>query len=256
MSSLSIVIPTWNEAALIGDAVTCARRIADEVIVVDGHSDDGTLVLAEAAGARVIVSNKGRGGQLHAGALAARGDILLFLHADARLPSSARDAILSGMADPDCIGGNFFIEFLPASWFTRLLAPLNDLRRRITRRYYGDSGIFVRRRMYHQLGGYPPFPLMEDYAFSRRMEQAGPCMYIRDIHVLASARRFDGREIRTLFLWMGLQMLYWLGVSPRLIDKAYPDVRSDHPGRFIASCRQRFGHAGARPPLQLSSGGR
>jgi rSAM/selenodomain-associated transferase 2 len=238
MPLLSIIIPVWNEAPLIGDAVQSAARIADEVIVVDGHSTDGTAPLAHQTGATVIVAGKRRGGQLHAGAVAAKGDILLFLHADARLPHAARAAILDSFSDPDVVGGNFRIEFLPRSWFTRILAPLNDVRRKLTRRYYGDSGIFIRRKNYEQLGGFRPIPLMEDYAFSALMERAGRCVYIRHICVYASARRFCRREIRTLFLWMSLQTLYWLRVPPRILYMAYPDIRGDHPAQFIAHYKQ------------------
>lgn len=122
MPTLSIIIPTWQEAPLIRDTVQCAWRIGDEVIVVDGGSRDGTAMLAEAAGARVVLAPKGRGRQLQTGAKAATGDILLFLHADVRLPPAARTAILGALSAPEVIGGNFLIRFLPASWFTRLLA--------------------------------------------------------------------------------------------------------------------------------------
>lgn len=141
MARISIIIPAWNEAPLITDAVHSAFRVADEVIVVDANSRDNTTPLAQAAGAKVLQAPKGRGRQLHAGALAATGDILLFLHADARLPPIARSAILARLADSSVIGGNFLLEFFPSSWFTRFLAPFNDLRRLVTRRYYGDSGI-------------------------------------------------------------------------------------------------------------------
>ncbi len=239
--SLSVIIPAWDEAPLIADAVRCAGRIGDEVIVVDGGSRDDTAATAKGAGARVISAPKGRGIQLHAGALAADGDALLFLHADARLPVAAKDAIVNSLADPRVIGGNFLIRFLPESWFTRLLVPSNDLRRRLTRRYYGDSGIFIRSAAYRELGGFRPFPLMEDYEFSARMERSGRCAYIREVSVYASARRFRGREVRTLLLWMALQLLYWLGVPPHILARAYPDVRGEHPRRFIAECRRRLG---------------
>ena len=229
---LTVVIPTWNEAPLISDAVRRAALIGDEVIVADGGSIDGTVERAEAAGARVVTSAKGRGIQLHAGAERATGQILLFLHADARLPPHARIRILEAIR-AGAIGGGFFIRFLPRSWFTRLLEPANDLRRRLTRGYYGDTGIFVRVDVYHDLGGFQPWAVMHDYEFSRRMERAGPCAYIRDPCVQASARRFQGREISTLRTWLTIQSLYRIGVPPQRLARRYPDVRSNDPEEFL-----------------------
>jgi GT2 family glycosyltransferase len=98
------------------------------------------------------------------------------------------------------LGGNFLLRFLPESWFTHFLVPSNDLRRRLMKRYYGDSGIFIRRDTYFALGGFRPIPLMEDYDLSRQLENAGRCVYIREPSIYASARRFKSRELRTLFL--------------------------------------------------------
>ena len=230
---LSVIIPTWNEAPLIADAVERAARIGDEVIVADGGSPDGSAERAEAAGAIVVTSLKGRGIQLRAGAERATGEVLLFLHADARVPARARPAILDSVRQ-GAIGGAFFIRFLPCSWFTRLLEPSNDVRRRVTRGYYGDTGIFVRADEYHKLGGFRPWPIMHDYEFSRRMERAGPCTYISDPCVYASARRFEGREMATLRTWLMIQSLYRLGIPPERLARYYPDVRGEQPERFIA----------------------
>jgi len=242
--TLSIVIPTWNEEPLVADAVECARAVADEVIVVDGGSPDRTVEEARRAGAVLVMAPKGRGPQLREGARRASGDVLLFLHADARLASHARDAILSAMADPAVVGGAFYIRFLPRSWFTKFLEPANDLRRRVTKRYYGDTGIFVRASVYRALGGHRPWKVMHDYEFSGRLEAAGPCVYIRDSCVWADARRFEGREIRTLLTWMLVQSLYRLGAPPRWLSPLYPDVRGYLPERFIRLARERIG----RPP--------
>lgn len=238
--SLSVVIPTWNEAPLIADAVSRALLIGDEVIVADGGSPDGTAGRAEATGAIVATSAKGRGIQLHAGALRATGDVLLFLHADARLPARARAALLSAV-EGGAIGGGFFIRFLPRSWFTRLLEPGNDVRRRVTRGYYGDTGIFVRADVYHRLGGFRPWSIMHDYEFSRRMERAGRCAYVRDPCVHASARRFEGRELRTLSTWFTIQSLYRAGVPPHRLARLYPDVRSEHPEHFLREIERTLG---------------
>ena len=231
---LSVVIPTWNEEPLIADAVARASLIGDEVIVADGGSSDRTVERAKAAGATVVTSAKGRGIQLHSGALRAAGQVLLFLDADARLPIRARDAILKAVQERGAIGGGFFIRFLPQSWFTRILEPSNGVRRHVTSAYYEDTGIFVKADSYRELGGFRPWPIMHDYEFSRRMERAGPCAYIRDPPVYASARRFQGCELRTLRTWLTIQSLYRLGVPPERLARLYPDVRSPHPEEFLA----------------------
>lgn len=164
----------------------------------------------------------------------ASGKVLLFLHADARLPSRARAAILDAIQERGAIGGGFFIRFLPKSWFTRILEPSNDVRRRVTSAYYGDTGIFVTASAYRRLGGFRPWPIMHDYEFSRRMEKGGPCAYIRDPPIFASARRFQGQEIRTLRTWLSIQSLYRLGVPPERLARFYPDVRGKDPTAFIS----------------------
>ena len=220
--SISIILPTWCEEALIGSAVREALAIGAEVIVADGGSTDGTAAAARTAGARVVTAPRGRGPQLHAGACSARGDILLFLHADARLPPGARGAIHEALADASVLGGNFHLEFVPASFAARLFTWANDARRRWLRIYYGDSAIFVRRTAYESLGGFRALPIFEDYELVRRLERAGRTVYVRHVTVQASARRFERTPVRSLAIWTMLQILYSvLGVSPHQLARLY-----------------------------------
>jgi rSAM/selenodomain-associated transferase 2 len=229
MTTIAVVIPTWCEAVVIGEAVTAARAVGDEVIVVDAGSPDGTAEIATRAGARVVSAAKGRGLQLHAGALDAKSDVLLFLYADARLPSTARGAILRVLADARLAGGNFYLRFEPASPAARLFTWANDARRRWLDVYYGDSGLFVRRSVYEALGGYRPLPIMEDYDFIRRLECGYPTAYLRRDVVTVSARRFAGKPLRTLLRWALIQSLYSLGVPAGRLATLYADHRPATP---------------------------
>jgi rSAM/selenodomain-associated transferase 2 len=222
---LSVVIPTWREAPLVAEAVRAAARVGDEVVVADAGSPDGTADVAVAAGARVVRSPKGRGAQLHAGALAASGDVLLFLHADARLPPAARAAIDRSLADPRVVGGNFLLRFEPDGAVSRIFAWANDARRRRLRIYYGDSALFVRSSAYSALGGFLPLPILEDYELIRRLERLGPTAYVRDVRVVASARRFAAAPVSTLLGWTVVQGLYSLGVPAEHLARLYRDVR-------------------------------
>ena len=222
---LSVVIPAWNEESTITQAVESARRFADEVIVVDGGSPDGTAERAAAAGAIVVIAPKGRGPQLHAGAERASGDALLFLHADVTLEGDARSAILAALADPTMVGGNFYLRFEPATFAACAFTMANDLRRRALRIYYGDSAIFVRAAIYRELGGFRRLPLFEDYEFVRRLERVGRTTYVRSVVAIASDRRFAHAPCRTLGLWTGLQIAFSLGVSPERLARLYVDAR-------------------------------
>jgi rSAM/selenodomain-associated transferase 2 len=222
---ISVIIPAWRESAVIAESVRGAAAIGDEVIVGDAHSPDGTSELAVRAGARVVQAERGRGAQLHAGASAANGDVLLFLHADARLGPGAREALLSALRDPHVVGGSFRVAFVPVRGAARLFTRLYDLRRRLTGIYYGDSAIFVRREIYRQLDGFAPMPLMEDYEFIRRMRRAGRTVYLRGVTVETSARRFAAAPVRTFLLWGAIHVLYALGVSPARLARRYADLR-------------------------------
>lgn len=220
-----MIIPTWCEADAIAAQVRHARRIGDEVIVVDGGSSDDTAEQARAAGARVVTSPKGRGRQLREGAAAAKGDVLLFLHADTTLEHGARDAIEGVLADRAVVGGNFLLRFDPPDLWGRVFDTANDLRRRALAIYYGDSAIFVRRSVYDAIGGFRDQPLMEDFDLVKRMEAAGLTAYIREVRAWSSARRFRDAPVKTLATWALVQGLYSAGMSAEALAKLYEDIR-------------------------------
>lgn len=231
--SVSIVIPTWNEATIIGPVVRGALNVADEVIVADAGSPDGTAEAARQAGARVVETAKGRGNQLRVGASKATGDVLLFLHADATLAPTARIAIEHALQRTDHAGGNFRLHFTPGdNVVCRLFSEANHLRRKWFRVYYGDSGIFVRRSVYEALGGFQGFPVFEDYDFVRRLERQYKTVYLADETIAVSGRRFAERPLQVLMIWAWMHLRLAFGASPWQLAKLYSDKRASTSSSF------------------------
>ncbi len=194
---LSVVIPTLDEAERVTASVSSAREGASEVLVVDGGSRDGTPGRAETAGARVITSTPGRARQLGVGAEAARGDIVLFLHADTRLPVGWADAVRAALADPAVVGGAFAFRFDQRTPLLRVLEWGTWLRVRLLRMPYGDQALFVRRSVLEAMGGVPQVPVMEDVDLVAGMKRRGRLALLRE-PVSTSARRFlEGGPLRT-----------------------------------------------------------
>jgi len=223
---VSIIVPTLNEARAVGATLASAARAGEgvELIVADGGSTDGTAGAARAAGARVVVAGRGRGRQLHAGACAARGRVLWFLHADTLAPEGAARLILEALADPRVVGGNFNVRFdgggRPARFLTWLYPRL-----RLLGLCYGDSAIFVRRDAYERAGGFQPFPIFEDLDLVRALRRQGRVVHL-PAEVVTSSRRFEGRSFtRTFARWSFMQALYWLGVHPETLGRMYAPVR-------------------------------
>ena len=170
---VSIIIPTLNEAERIAELVEQTRGIGDcEVIVVDGESDDETAEKALAAD-QVQTSARGRAIQQNAGAEAASGDVFLFLHADCRLNTGALDAVVDALRDPSVVGGCFRQHIDAPGVRYRLLEWGNALRVKLWKWAYGDQGIFVRREIFEQLGGFPDQALMEDLFLMKRLKKQG-----------------------------------------------------------------------------------
>lgn len=247
---VSIVIPTLNEADRLPHLVTVLASELDlrEIIVADGGSDDGTQLVALQLGAKVISTERGRGRALREGAVAASGDILLFLHADSIFPLGGLAAIVKALdRDRRIVGGNFRVGFDVVTPFTRCLAAVYAWIRRFSL-YYGDSGIFVRRKVYDEIGGINPMPLMEDYDFVRRLERAGPTCRIDDPPLITSSRRFIDRPW-SVALWdfTKIHLLYWLGASTEHLASIYA---RDHE-RWVrqASMRRQSSPNDARPEV-------
>lgn len=225
---LSIIIPALDEAETIGATLDAAAGVRGEVevIVVDGGSADGTREVVRARGVRLVEARRGRGAQMHAGALAAGGEAMWFLHADTTPPADAAERIADALgADARAVGGNFHVRFdgdgRPARFLTWLYPQLRRLGL-----LYGDSGIFVRREAYFRVGGFQPFPVFEDLDLVRRLKRAGRMAHLSAI-VVTSSRRFDGRSFtRTFARWSFLQVLFWLGVSPLTLGRLYAPVRA------------------------------
>jgi rSAM/selenodomain-associated transferase 2 len=229
---ISVVIPTLNEAGrlpvLLADIA--GQDAAHEIIVADGRSTDGTPALALSRGAQVVFARTGRGAQLAAGAAKANGAILVFLHADTRLPPGAFAAIRRTLEEePHVVGGNFRLHFDGGNGFAAWLDGFYAWIRRHGV-YYGDSGVFVRRHVYEALGGIRPWPLMEDYDFNRRLERAGPTRCIAEPALLTSSRRFHGRRPAAIVAgWLWIHALFHLGVAPERLARLYDSGRWRRP---------------------------
>jgi rSAM/selenodomain-associated transferase 2 len=223
---ISIVIPALNEEATLAATVASARGPGvREVIVVDGGSSDGTADLARHLAARVLSAPRGRALQMNAGAAAATGTVLLFLHADTLLPEGFDTAVLTALQNPLVVGGRFDLLLMPGSFLLALTATLINLRSRLSRIATGDQAIFVRRRVFGDLGGFPELPLMEDVAFSRALKRAGAVACLRQKVTTSSRRWRRGGVLRTILLMWSLRLLYFCGVSPERLRRAYADTR-------------------------------
>lgn len=221
----SIIIPTLNEAMTIGKLAQSLINLRDmaEIIVADGGSADETVRLASESGLRVIEAPRGRGRQMNAGAKLASGDVLIFLHADTRLPDQALAMIETALSDEKVCGGNFSLIFDGETRQARLLTRIYPLLR-LGGMCYGDSTIFVRHEVFESLGGYRDYPIFEDCDLYRRMRRVGKFVRL-PVAATTSSRRFEGRFIRTFALWVAMQVLYWLGVDPNRLERMYKPLR-------------------------------
>jgi rSAM/selenodomain-associated transferase 2 len=224
LSSLSIIVPTLNEAAGIVAFLAPLQALRGpgvEIVLADGGSRDGTVVAATPMVDRVVAAPRGRASQMNAGAAVSTGDVLLFLHADCRLPDYADRLILDGFASSRRRWGRFDVKLSGGALMLRIVERAMNLRSRLTGICTGDQGMFVERTLFEQSGGFPDIALMEDLAFSRTLRRFDPPLCL-SVSLLTSSRRWEKNGIwRTIVLMWRLRLAYFLGVEPRRLSEIY-----------------------------------
>ncbi|EGJ33779.1 MULTISPECIES: TIGR04283 family arsenosugar biosynthesis glycosyltransferase [Moorena] len=215
---ISIIIPVLNEASHIADTLATVREASNvEVIVVDGGSDDETVAIAQSMGAKIIAAGAGRASQMNAGAAVATGDILLFLHADTRLPKGFDTLVREGLQDHDTVAGAFELAIDANLRGVRLIERMVNLRSRFCSLPYGDQAIFIKTKVFTDLGGFLNLPIMEDFDLMRRLRHLGKITILSQ-PVLTSGRRWQTLGVvKTTLINQLVIVAYHLGVSPHRI---------------------------------------
>ena len=221
--TLSVIVPVLNEEKGIGATLAFLaplRARGVEVIVVDGGSQDGTVALATPLSDQLIISAKGRGRQLHAGAAVAHGSIFLFLHADTRLPDAADQLIFVSLGQSDG-WGRFDVEIVGQHRMLRVVSAMMNLRSRWSGIATGDQAMFITRDLYERVGGFPDQPLMEDIEISQRLCRLARPICLRE-RVRTSGRRWERDGVwRTILLMWRLRWRNWRGEAAADLAKAY-----------------------------------
>jgi len=221
---ISIIIPVLNEAALITQTLSTLqplRAAGHELILVDGGSSDDTIPLSEPLADRIIQCSRGRSRQMNTGAKIAQGDILLFLHTDTLLPKGADQLIIREMEKRRKNWGRFDVRLSGGHLLFRIVELLMNLRSRITCIATGDQAIFVQKKLFETVGGFPDIDLMEDITMSKFLKKYEPplCLWQR---VVTSSRRWQRNGIfRTILLMWFLRLAYFYKTDPRRLVRLY-----------------------------------
>lgn len=227
--SIAVIIPTLNEEHTVSRVLLALQSFQfHEIFIVDGGSEDRTSELVQShlqdtshGHTEVLLGGRGRARQMNAGASRANADVLLFLHADTLLPSTALSDIENAMNQHDCVGGRFDVQFQPDRGWAWVISRFMNSRSRLSRISTGDQAIFVRRTVFQELGGYADIPLMEDIELSYRLKQRGPIAAVRS-KVTTSFRRWEQHgALRTILHMWGLRFLFWIGIRPERLQHYY-----------------------------------
>lgn len=219
---ISIIIPVLNEAKNLASVLASTQPSENvEAIVVDGGSEDDTVEIAQAWGVKVLSAPAGRAQQMNRGAAAATGQILLFLHADTRLPVGFDKLIRATLAQPRVIAGAFALRIDASLWSLRLIEIGVNWRSRYLQMPYGDQAIFLTAAVFHQIGRFPEFPMMEDFEMMRRLRRCGRIAIVEE-PVLTSGRRWLQKGVCQTTLINQLAIVsYLIGISPEQIVRWY-----------------------------------
>lgn len=231
---ISVVIPVWREEKRIDGALNDLFKVIGdfpcELILVDGDSRGATLEVVKRRSPHLLgipfhcrLSPKGRANQMNCGAEKTIAPILIFLHADTRLPLGALSLIVESLnQSPEVVGGAFDLDIDSSSWLLKVIARVSSWRSRITRIPYGDQAIFLRREAFEAVGGFASVPLMEDVILMRAIKRRGMKIRFLDAKVVTSPRRWEKEGVIrcTLRNWM-LIVLFFLGVSPQALARFY-----------------------------------
>lgn len=223
-SKVSIIVPVLNDAEALNQLLPALQSFQNqghEVIVVDGGSTDGSLPAARTQATRVLMTGTGRGRQMNLGADNAAHDILLFLHADSRLPEDGLEEISQALDDDGRHWGRFDVRLDENTWMFSLIAFCMNVRSRLSHVATGDQGIFVRKTLFQSVGGYQGIPLMEDIALSKTLRRHSPPICLKS-RVVTSARRWREKGLVSTILQMWiLRLAYFLGAEPEALASIY-----------------------------------
>ncbi|MFQ5672816.1 MAG: TIGR04283 family arsenosugar biosynthesis glycosyltransferase [Nitrospinales bacterium] len=223
---VSVIIPTLNEAAVLARTLeTIEKYNPCEIIIGDGGSEDGTLDIAGKFNARVVPSPPGRALQMNAAAGRARGDTLLFLHADSTMEHDGYRRMIRLMSEARTVGGAFSLRIQSPRWSLRLISRVATLRAKYLRIVYGDQAIFVRGETFRRMGGFSPIPICEDMDFFNRLKKEGKTVILEE-KTTTSPRRWQAEGVlyTTLRNWL-IAGLFLLGFPPRILSKWYLAIR-------------------------------